>query len=78
MLMAEAKRTNTPATVPPAMAPLLDFDGEGFGGWELEAEVELVEVELVEAGGWRSQLRRLPRFGGGDENTVCEMRDLEK
>ena len=53
-------RTKTPATVPPAMAPLLVLDG-----CELGVEVELLEVELVEAGGGESQSKAFLLSGVG-------------
>ena len=41
------RRTRIPATVPPAIAPVWDFEGWGVG---VIGEVEFVEVGLVEAG----------------------------
>ena len=47
VLVRMMSRINTPATVPPAIAPVWDFEGEGVG---VEGEVEFAEVGLAEAG----------------------------
>lgn len=64
-----------PATVPPAMAPVLDFEG---GGCEVVGEVAFVEVGGVEAGVGRVSWGDWRGFRGRGGDTVCEMRALEK